>query len=468
MAGQKILLDSPARHPALGYQEIAQAFAQLITDSDPKFAVGIFGGWGSGKTTLMRAIRQRLGSNDEIVAIDFNAWRFEREPQLIVPLLDTIREELADRAQRLADRAEGATVQSEDDYDNAARLRAIVVRLGRIVRALATGLSGSVGIPGAVTVSYDMKHALEAFAALSSDQEEPFTDQQSLTPKSLYVAAFKELRTAVFGLGDAGVDRIVVFVDDLDRCLPGSALEVLESIKLFFDLEGFIFVVGLDESVIDRAICAKLALASLSAGSSEQVPALTDPLGSQLGKEYAKKIFQVPYTLPAMLPDQLDDLLESMYEKAGIEGDQLRDLQQRVRPYLGQIAVRGHVNPREVKRFINAYTLQTLIRDDLFPEVILALQALAFRREWAAAHELVNSHPKEFVAALRRYRTGNYREFDGIPADPDFPVDLAEFLRSPQAEKLAEQESLDPYLSSLRSTRIQRIPGEAHGLRGRE
>ena len=61
------------------------------------------------------------------------------------------------------------------------------------------------------------------------------------------------MQAASKDLADASVTRIVVFVDDLDGCLPTNALDVLESMKLFFDLPGFIFVVGLDESVIDRA-----------------------------------------------------------------------------------------------------------------------------------------------------------------------------------------------------------------------
>lgn len=278
----------------------------------------------------MLAIRDRLREKDEIVTVDFNAWRFEREPQLLVPLLDTIREKLADRAQRLAKPAEGSVEQARSSRRKAQQLQEIAGRIGKIVWALGTGLSASAGIPGAVTVSYDMQHALEALTALSPDQQESVLAGQSLTPRSLYVAAFRELEAAVDDLRKAGVDRIVVFVDDLDRCLPGNALEVLESIKLFFDLDGFIFVVGLDKSVIDRAITAKFTPVPPADGG-EPAPAPGDPVSSRLGEEYAKKIFQVPYTLPAMLPRQLDELLRSMYESAEIQGDQLANLQRTVR-----------------------------------------------------------------------------------------------------------------------------------------
>jgi predicted KAP-like P-loop ATPase len=48
--------------------------------------------------------------------------------------------------------------------------------------------------------------------------------------------------------------RIVVFIDDLDRCSPEKALEVLESIKSFFDIEGIIYLIGMNDTSIDTLI----------------------------------------------------------------------------------------------------------------------------------------------------------------------------------------------------------------------
>jgi hypothetical protein len=374
MSGRKLLLDAPTENPALGYRQIASAFAEVITQSKPNFAIGIFGGWGSGKTTLMAAIKAAL-PEDDFAAVNFNAWRFEREPQLLIPLLDTIRAELARHAKR--------------NGETSSKLHQITERLGKVVRALAKGLSGSVGLPGAVVVNYDAGQALEALSALSADQD-------SLKPESLYVAAFQELQDSFTHLAEAGINGIVVF----------------------------------------------------------QASAAMTSLTEQLGREYAKKIFQVPYSLPVMLPQQLTDLLESMYEEAGIEDEQLADLHERVRPYVNFIAVERRVNPREVKRFINSYTLQTLIRPELNPDVILALQTLAFRRDWEEAYDAINADSELFLGALRSYRTGYRAAFeDTLPGLRKFPPDLNNFLASPLAEPLVAQPSLDAYLSSLRSTR---------------
>lgn len=430
--GMKILLDSPTKSPALGYHDIGRGLATIISESEPRFAVGIFGGWGTGKTTLMSAIKAALPTSS-LVVVDFNAWRFEREPQLLIPLLDTIRAALVEWSD-----AHGPDAES--------KVRALAGRIGRVARALAAGLSAEVGLPGAVTVSYELGQAIDQLTAQADPGQ----------PQSLYVAAFRELATAFSALDATPVARIVVFVDDLDRCLPANALEVLESIKLFFDLPGFIFVVGLDEQVVVRAIRAKFAAQDEQAGSPDAASAPSATAGRRLGREYVKKIFQLSYSLPAMLPGQLDELLHSMYREASLGPAQLADLERLVRPYLSYVAVDRRVNPREVKRFVNAYTLQALVRPDLRRDTILALQTLAFRDEWEGLYDALLTDTDMFAEILDRYRRDDDSEQafkDLAPGLAVLPPSLASYLRSALAAPLLVPESLDPYLSSLQSTR---------------
>lgn len=435
---RQVLLDSPTTTPVLGYREIGRAFATIISSSQAQFAVGIFGGWGSGKTTLMTAIKSALPA-DTVVSVDFNAWRFEREPQLLIPLLDTIR---------------AALVRWSEPHDQPTRekVRSIATRIGRVVRALSTGLSAEVGIPGAVKVSYDIGTALDAL----SPPGEPESAQ------SLYVAAFAELARVFEEFSAGGASRIVVFVDDLDRCLPGNALDVLESMKLFFDMPGFVFVVGLDEDIVERAIRAKFANLDDHADTREAgSPASAASSASQrLGREYVKKIFQLPYSLPAMMPQQLDQLLRSMYSEAELDLTQFDALRETVLPYLRHIAIERRVNPREVKRFINAYILQTLIRPELDSDTVLALQTIAFRYDWESLYDAMLADSTLFVDILRRYRTSAERDQSAFEdLSPDLVAltpGLVSYLRSNLAEPLTRHDTLDAYLSSLQSTRSSR------------
>ena len=137
-----ILLDDPAQTPGLGFDAYAEALEGIVAHSRAEFAVGIFGTWGSGKTTLMRAIEARLKRHSDIVTVWFTAWRYEKEEHLIVPLLDVLREELERRA--VADSAAGQVAASP-----ARRAAEAVARAGRAflagvrLSAKAAGLEAS-------------------------------------------------------------------------------------------------------------------------------------------------------------------------------------------------------------------------------------------------------------------------------------------------------------------------------------
>jgi predicted KAP-like P-loop ATPase len=89
-----IITDDISSSPILDFNDYVTALTKIIKNSDPKFSIGIYGEWGTGKTTLMRSIYNTLTENNEnksIIPVWFNAWRYEREEQFaIIPLLKTI------------------------------------------------------------------------------------------------------------------------------------------------------------------------------------------------------------------------------------------------------------------------------------------------------------------------------------------------------------------------------------------
>ena len=98
--------------------------------------------------------------------------------------------------------------------------------------------------------------------------------------------------------------RLVVFVDDLDRCLPERAVEALEAIKLFLDVPGCIFVLGVDRQVIERGI--QVRYKDFDAGSIG--PILLD------GARYLEKIIQIPFSLPPAKAEAMRGFVERMTE----------------------------------------------------------------------------------------------------------------------------------------------------------
>jgi hypothetical protein len=448
-----VLLDDPAEMPRLGFDVYADAFAQIIERSRPRFAIGIFGDWGSGKTTLMRAIEARVADKPRaILPVWFNAWRYEREEHLIVPLLDHLREALLDWQEKHAPQSVRG------------RAGAAASLFGRASRRLLRGLTISGGVPG-----------LEA--SLAFDQViDPPTPEAG--PASFYHAAFRDMREATEAfVPETGHRRIVVFVDDLDRCLPTNALQVLESMKLFFDLEGFIFVVGLDQSVIERAIEAKyeaghpdrpapvvIERAAAEGGNGDRPETASSRIAGEpgvapiAGADYVKKIFQVPFALPRIGTTELNGLVNALCAGPDIPKAQADDLMNVVRPHLGYLSDRDSFNPREVKRLINAYTLQMKLlyprlTSKTDPHTVLAVQLMGFRPDWAGLYDVLRGDPAAFLRDLQQAVTQPAAEpvVIGDEAEP-VPAVFMAYVRTVAAPML-EQRSLVPYVSSAEQTR---------------
>jgi hypothetical protein len=445
-----ILLDDPALKPKLGFDVYADALAEIVALSPPQFAVGIFGDWGSGKTTLMRAIEERIAVHgDTMLRVQFNAWRYEREEHLVIPLLDNLREALLEwRTSRRGDRS--------------ARERAgeAASRFGRASRTLARGLTFKAGVPG-----------LEATLAL--DKVVPAPGPRA-GPASFYHAAFRDMREATETFAERSGEapesakrRIVVFVDDLDRCLPANALQVLESMKLFFDFAGFVFVVGLDQSVIERAIEAKYESGRPAQamhvierpppgqdGGARPAPVI-DRVPPISGADYVKKIFQVPFALPRIGTASVRELVDALSET--LSPAQRANLEKTVRPHLVYMTDRDSLNPREVKRLINAYTLQMkllkpLDDEPVNPHTVLAIQLIGFRPDWEHLYDALVDEPAMFARDMKDVIDQDRTEMLVGDRREPIPPGLLAYFRGP-AEPLLTQPSLNRYVSSAEQTR---------------
>jgi hypothetical protein len=462
-ASFRILVDDPADDPALGFPDFADAFAEIASLSPPRFAVGIFGSWGSGKTTLMRAIWARIADRKDVIPVWFNAWRYEREEHLIIPLLDVVREALLEWA-----------AHSEEENTNrtiVGRARRAAAAMGSSARAIATGISFSARLPGGFAEA-----KLDLEKVLASDTSE------DAGPVSLYHASFVTMADAVEGFVTAGARRrrgdprpnpqrrIVVFIDDLDRCLPLNALAVLESMKLFFDLEGFVFIACLDQQVIERAVELRYAeprergadepRAPASGMTSEQ--ALAPSAGSVSGRDYIKKIFQVPFGLPVVDRSLLEELVSKLVEARRLDAAQRRDLMGRILGHLSYFSDEGGVNPREVKRLINAYTLQAKLMSLKLPkqdpkakvdlDTILALQVIAFRPDWERIWRRLEADPDGFVDRLNQGLTRT-QDADTVWVDGEpLPPRLVDYLTKGPAKPLRRNKRLKAYLSSSQAS----------------
>jgi hypothetical protein len=133
--------------------------------------------------------------------------------------------------------------------------------------------------------------------------------------------------------GSATSRRLVVFIDDLDRCNDDVVIRVCEAVKLYLDAPGLIFVIACDLSVLARS-----ASGPARGGPSE-------------GRDYLEKIIQVAYRVPGPDKDTVRALIAGYGKRSGIS-DLLDDA---VVEILSEATGR---NPRRIKRIINSFVLE--------------------------------------------------------------------------------------------------------------
>jgi hypothetical protein len=127
---------------------------------------------------------------------------------------------------------------------------------------------------------------------------------------------------------------LVIFIDDLDRCLPEKTVQTLEALKLFFDKRGCVFVIGADLSIVQRAVAKRYEDTDITGESA---------------KDYLEKIIQLRFDLPPILEKAMADYLRAQ-EKTKVDETMLKRWQ--------ALVAAAEVNPRRVKNVINDLNLQ--------------------------------------------------------------------------------------------------------------
>jgi KAP family P-loop domain len=365
---------------------------------------------------------------------------------LIVPLLDTLREAVL------------AWGEQHRSATGVARQTAATV--GRAMASILAGISMKVGLPGAVELSYDANKSLDTRRRLRGEEAD------ARVSRSFYHASFTALRdTFERFVREAQVQRIVVFIDDLDRCLPDSALQVLESMKLFFDLAGFVFVVGLDNEIVQSAIDSKYRRSADEA----MIGRVEGEASTVSGAEYVKKIFQLPYSVRPVAIDQLDDFLVTAYAEAKLPDQQRAELDQTARLHMNYLVGGSAVNPREIKRYVNSYTVVRKIEPDLDRNAVLAWQTIRFRDQWDLVRRAVLERGTVFTSAVAQRVSGVSTALSDVDPELDsIPDDFLDYvsLGNPGNPFLMVAD-LDRYIASgeaVGSTVDQRLLGALRAL----
>ena len=296
-------------------QSLAKTISQYSLTSS--FTIGLYGEWGSGKTSLVNMILESLADiNNDIVILQFNPWLCSDSKQLITQFFKQmataikLKKTASEKAWKLVD-------QYADLFDAAS----IIPVVGSILSIFGKTL---------------VKEANEKVKRRSADLQES---------KNQIIKKLKEENV-----------KIVVSIDDIDRLSDEEIVVTFQLVKALADFPNTVYILAFDYDVVVHA------LGNVQHGN---------------GKEYLEKIVQVPFEIPAPNIETIHDTLFSKLNS--ILGDIPEECWSKATwAELFQFGLRKYIKSiRDVVRYTNVFTLKyELLKEEIDPVDLLGLTAL--------------------------------------------------------------------------------------------
>jgi hypothetical protein len=283
------LNDQETATDLLYYEAIAKTVVKLIrqTPAAP-ITIGVHGDWGAGKSSVLKMTEAAFADDDRVLSLWFNGWTFEGFEDAKTVVIETIVDELRRARPNSTKVAEAAKkVLKRVDWLKIAR------KSGGFALTAATGIptfdqmKDLYGLATSILAKPQDHISLEDLKGVAEKAGEFVKEapkESDHLPEHIHAfrEEFKELLDA------ADIDQLVVIVDDLDRCLPKTAIATLEAIRLFLFVERTAFVVGADELMIEYAVREHFP----------DLPRSSGPLS--YARNYLEKLIQVPFRIPAL------------------------------------------------------------------------------------------------------------------------------------------------------------------------
>jgi hypothetical protein len=292
----------------LKVEKYSQALSNFITRSDTPITIGLQGEWGTGKTSLMSLLLEDF--NEKNIACSWvNTWEYsmfrganETTPGVLRGMLEKLKISCG-KNWTLKD-------EGEKKFKKAARF------LGGLANQIIANQTGV--------------NLMEASDGVS--------DNERATAEIAEIKGLiSELIQSLINDQNNSYQKVVFFVDDLDRIPPGDAVEVLEALKNIFDIPNCIFILAIDYDVVVKGLESKFG-----------------PKTEENEREFRSffdKIIQVPFSMPT----GTYDIENFLVEKLNSIGIQISDEEKEL--YTKAVKHTIGFNPRSLKRYLNSFSL---------------------------------------------------------------------------------------------------------------
>ncbi|HLI07535.1 MAG TPA: tetratricopeptide repeat protein [Ktedonobacteraceae bacterium] len=413
--------------------------------------IGIYGDWGSGKTSFLKMVEADLEAKG-ISPIWFEAWKYDKQDNLWAALLQTIlntvsKQSTPGKRMRVRFKLWRKSLNfRQGTQEVIKKLLAFMLNLIIFILILFLLLSlasfftgssltqllrGGSALPGyvppvtiiiAAAVSVFLSDPFNLYSLIRGELNIDFSRFEN---KAEFVdhIAFVDKFTAEFMqiINDLDPDPnrpLVVIVDDLDRCLPEKALQVLEATKAFLDYKKCVFLLALDRIMVERYVLFKYqGMIGLDVEKFDM------PKDFLFHKDYMDKIIKMSVAVPRLLQDNVRAFVENLLPPSRHRTPQAPDAAQDIKSCLTIFSLLPP-NPRKIKRTLRAFLFvrdlllsQHTLLDELIaesatlPMLETLVQAEVIRRGAANGQEQVKKEviTRSFLLILAKLIVIQYR-----------------------------------------------------------
>lgn len=311
----------------LDFHHYVNAFADLIesVDTRPPLTIGIFGSWGAGKSFLLNSLKRELKAPNEtrsktrdakrIVAkvqiVEFNAWEYNATEVIWAGLVRKIMDNLEKEVRlgfwgRLWKRfRHNFGRQWQQGRGRFFGQLLLIFLLTSALVGFVSWVNGGrfdnvgellvpiVGLSGLVAVVNAVRDAL---VSPVSQWVTALFEEGNYGRQIEYMADIRSDLEFLEKRLRAANERVLIIIDDLDRCEPNKAVEVLQAINLLLNFDSFVVILGIDARIITGAISKYYSNLLENAGAS--------------GYEYLDKIIQIPFRIPLPSEREIRDFID--------------------------------------------------------------------------------------------------------------------------------------------------------------
>ena len=284
-----ILTDNETRVDMLNNRAIANTIVKLINESaNHPISIGVHGDWGAGKSSILAMIEEQFPSRkeDETVCIRFNGWKHQGFEDAKLALMSAILSEIT----RHREMTEEAQSVAKKLWKNINWI-SVAKTVGSVACSVASGVPPINLLTGLLDrLKSDVKDSEKVLGAIDSvgnylDEAKVFEDISLSKEFHEFQESFEEL------LEETNIKKLIILIDDLDRCLPTVTIETLEAVRLFLFLKSTAFVIAADEAMIEYAVGSYFPDYPAEKNQSN---------GYQYSKRYLEKLIQVPFRIPVL------------------------------------------------------------------------------------------------------------------------------------------------------------------------